>query len=354
MGCKGSKAGDEAVDHSQKQVPQSWGELQERDPGAVNAANASAEEEEMAQDRGDVKMDSTLIRNLLSMMGANKEQMTFFEVWAKHVHDMAVEEVEGQGMQNIFISTDLRYLEARVTGRSSLMRGLLKNFVDKVKDMPKNSIDELNMVLSSLQESMQGTPMLTVWCKFKHCRSDAPPPSVDCGYLINQDLQWAVIDVMMPSHEDQDALREYALGEKHVPVLYSSSILPIAPEKSLGFELLETAAANSRQILLTAFFFFKALGLMKPEDRIVRILNSCESEQLVVCAGIGPEGLVRLALSLIGPKNKQVAKELADELAFTYRERDLIEICDMMGGEPDIIDYVGETKGYGIRLGFTV
>merc|ERR1719198_1706069 len=135
---------------------------------------------------------------------------------------------------------------------------------------------------------------------------------------------------MMPSHEDQDALRDYALTEKHVPVLYGSSILPLAPEKQIGFELHETASANTRQILLSAFFFFKALGLMKPEDRIVRVLNSCKSEHLVVCAGLGPDGLVRLSLSLVDPKNTQVAKELSEELGFGYREKEVCEICEMM------------------------
>merc|ERR1719506_1672972 len=132
---------------------------------------------------------------------------------------------------------------------------------------------------------------------------------------------------MLPSHEDEDALRNYALTEKHSPVLYGSSILPVAPEKQVGFLLEETTSHNSRQILLLAFFFFKALGLMKPEDRVVRILNSCRCERLVVCAGLGPEGLVRLALSLIAPKNsQQVSKDLADELAVQYRDRDMEEI----------------------------
>jgi len=352
MGCKGSKQTDEAVNHAQQEnkVADSWGELEERAQGEQQ--EELAQQEAGGGSRASLKMDSTVVNQILAMMGANNEQTNFFDVWAKYVHDPAVASAEPLG-QHLFISTDLRFLEVRVAGESGFIQGLLRTFADKVQGMPTKLVDELDMVLGTLQANMEVTPLLTVWCKIKHCRSDAPPPSVDCGYLLNQDMQWAVLDVMMPSHEDEDALRDYAQGEKHVPVLYGSSILPIAPEKQIGFELHETAAANSRQILLTAFFFFKALGLMKPEDRIVRILNTCQSDQLVVCAGIGPEGLVRLALSLIEPRNKSVAKELADELAFLYREKEITEIIGLMRGDADIIDYVGETKGYGIRMGFT-
>lgn len=349
MGCKGSKASsaDEAAEHANKEVAQSWDELEK----APDHHHAHVEEAAYGSARGSTQFDAAVVSKLLTMMGASKEQMGFFDVWAKHVHDEAIAQAS-EGGQHLFISTDLRYLEVRVTAESQLVQRLLRTFVSKIRDLPSKSMDELDMVLDALQANMDDTPVVTVWCKFKHCRSDVPPPSVDCGYLINQDLQWAVIDVMMPSHEDQDALRNYALGEKHLPVLYGCSILPISPERMLGFELSETAAANSRQILLMAFFFFKALGLMKPEDRVVRILNSCRSEKLVVCAGLGPEGLVRLALTLIEPKNPDVARELADELAFQYREREIDEIYSMLGGAPNLIDYVGETKGYGIRLGF--
>jgi len=352
MGCKGSKLGkqskeDEAVEFYDRdgEAATSWEEQADRGEQRTDVG-----ERQSTQKRG-ILMDSSVISTILSMMGATTEQAAFFEVWAKHVHDPAI--AMEAGPSSIFLSVDLRYLEARVTGPSDAMERLLRTFVAKVRDLPDKSIKELGMLLSALQANMESTPLLTVWCKIKHCRSDMPPPSVDCGYLLNQDLQWAVIDVMMPSHEDQDALRDYCLGEKHVPVLYGSSILPVAPERQLGFELVETAALNSRQILLTAFFFFKALGLMKPEDRIVRIMNSCQSSQLVVVVGIGPGGLVRMCLSMVQPKDKKIAKELAEELSFQYREKDIDEIVKMLGGDPDIIDYVGETKGYGIRLGFT-
>lgn len=341
MGCKGSshaKAAEEAPSGGDKDTSSDY--VPRPPPGDVP---------EDGKRRGSLTMDSTVVGKILDMMGASNEQIAFFSVWDTHVHKKAVAVAKEQ---QLFISTDLRFLEVRVTASSASMQGYLRSFVDKVGDLPKNSIDELDMVLDTLQGDMEGPQLLTVWCKFKHCRSDAPPPSVDCGYILNQDLQWAVIDVMMPSHDDEDALRDYAVGEKHAPVLYGSSILPVAPEKQLGFALKETASQNSRQILLTAFFFYKALGLMKPEDRIVRILNTCQCESLVVCAGLGPQGLVRLALSLIHPKSTKVAKELAEELASQYREKDLMEIQELMRGEADIVDYVGETRGYGIRLGF--
>lgn len=357
MGCGGAKAAlaaDPAFD-AHAAVPATWAEVDKRAPTA-GADGVLFQPEEGVSKRASLSMDSACIEQILAMMGASREQLTFFDVWAKHVHNPALVNAVPNGKQ-ILISTDLRFLEVRVTAPSSHMRGLLRSFVDKVKDMPNGKMNELNMVLDTLQtckdvNAHDFTPLLTVWCKIKHCRSDAPPPSVDCGYLINQDLQWAVIDCMMPSHEDQDALREYALSEKHEPLMYGSSILPVEPEKMLGFELHETAAQNSRQILLTAFFFFKTLGLMKPEDSIVRILNTCQCGKLVVTVSIGPEGLVRLALSMIDPKRMEVGKELADELAFQYREKDLKEIYALLQGEPDNIDYVGETKGYGIRLSF--
>lgn len=357
MGCKGSKASEDAVELDRTKAPASWSELDQK------VAVEEEEPQENPRKRGSLQIDSVLVGRILEIMGANNDQKSFFQVWAKHVLDPAlpnaVSNKESAGQQ-LFVSTDMRFLEVRVTSDSTTMRELIGNFVSKIKDLPTKSLNELNMVLDTLQDSklmQDGTRLLTAWCKIKHCRADAPPPSVDCGYIINHSsLPWAQVDVLMPSHDDQDALRDYALAEKHVPSLYGSSILPIAPEKQIGFELHETAAANSRQILLTAFFFFKALGLMKPEDRIVRILNTCQSEQLVVCACIGPEGLVRLALTLIDPltRNKEVAKELAEELAFLYREKDIAQIYQMMNGEPDVIDYVGETKGYGIRLGFFV
>jgi len=350
MGCRGSKEAAAEATAAKESAEES---LPLPDAAAEGADDGFAASDARDGRRQGFKMDSTVVGKVLDLMGASNEQIAFFSVWATHVHDPAIGVAEVNGQQ-LYVSTDMRFLEVRVTGLSALMKNFLRNFVDRVRELPKKSIDELEMLLTALQDdaNMVGSKTLTVWCKFKHCRSDAPPPSVDCGYILNQDLQWAVIDVMMPSHEDEDALREYALGERHTPVLYGSSILPVAPEKQLGFNLQESATQNARQILLTAFFFFKALGLMKPEDRIVRLLNSCHCERLVVCAGLGPEGLVRLSLSLIDPKNRQVAKDLADELACQYREKDIVEIQELMGGEPDIVDYVGETRGYGIRLGF--
>jgi hypothetical protein len=357
MGCSKSKEGQAlaAEQQGQKSVPESWKELDNR--VAARTEDSSNLRADGSSNRGDLMMKSALIDSILKMMGASKEQLTFWEVWSRLVHDEAVSHAaeEGiQGGQQLYISADLRFLEVRVTGNTYTIKELLKKFAERIRDMPQRSIAELEMIIENLQERMlPDDKRVTAWAKFKHIRSEAPPPSIDCGYLINQDLQWAVIDVMMPSHEDQDALREYALNEKHLPVLYGSSILPIAPEKQIGFELQESAAQNSRQILLTAFFFFKALGLMKPEDRIVKILNSCQCGKLAVTAAIGPEGLVRLALSLIQPRS-QVAKELAEELAFAYRTKEIEQICTMLNGEPDVLEYVGEMRGYVVRLGFVV
>merc|ERR1712085_212589 len=61
--------------------------------------------------RGSLNMDSTVVGKILDMMGASNEQIAFLSVWATHVHDPAIAiAIE----QQLFVSTDMRFLEVRV------------------------------------------------------------------------------------------------------------------------------------------------------------------------------------------------------------------------------------------------
>jgi hypothetical protein len=364
MGCRHTtQAGKDAGGRPDKE---SWEELENEVDVPAHAHPSSGYGRNPTSKEGPrsiASIEASQLREVLEKFGSNKVQLAFFDEYAKSIYSKAVVNADRFGQCYIF-STDARFLEVRITAATTFMVNLLTEFAESM-GMPVTMLDEMKMVLEVAQatENLQDDPTMTIWCRFKNMRSESPPPSIDFGFFINQELYWNIIDVMMHPTADQDLLLAHATSESYNPILYGSSVVPTEPEKHLAFELHESATQNHRQILISAFFFFKSFGLMKPEDRVVRILNSCGCKQLVVTTGFGPKGLVRVVLSLCSltaplktraDNPSVVAKELAKEIGFQYREDMFNNVMELLGGEPDIVEYVAETSGYSIRLGFTI
>jgi len=93
------------------------------------------------------------------------------------------------------------------------------------------------------------------------------------------------------------------------------------------------------------------MGFERPRDSIVRLLSFCQPERCNVSAAMGPKGLTRLILRLHSPSTP-VAKELAQNLGFTYLTRQLERVQESLGFEANVVEYVAEARGYTVAVGF--
>lgn len=338
------------------------------------------------------EVNSDTIKELLKAMRANDEQMEFWDVWAKYMHDRVLGDVEGV-FHRVFVHLDMRWLEIHLIAEKDLLVSLLRRFLQSIgcwqqeerkaredEQTPeqrsvswKRMFDDMTMVLDGIERlEKQGKSLkIKVWCRFKHMRSNNPRPGIDFGFLVRQEnLQWSFLDVLLHPTEDSEVLRSFCCEhgrearEAYHPQWYGSTLVPTNPERLLGFEIKESVATNYKQIILQAFFFFKAMGLMKPEDAVVKTLQKAGSSRIHIDASFGPNGLVRISLSIFNLLERSfnrdesvtpqsTIKELATQLDLGYNEQEIHKIQDLLGGQPDIIDYVAETNGYGLRMGYT-
>jgi len=340
------------------------------------------------------EVDSSAVKELLKVMRANDDQKEFWEVWAKYIHDKALADEELDVFQRIHVSLDLRWLEIHTIAEKNSMVKLLRQFLENIGCLQKEQrtegeqapqkqaegaptswkrmFDDMTMVLDHLDQAKAGKELkIKVWCRFKNMRMNNPRPGIDFGFLVRQEsFQWSFLDVLLHPTEDQEILRNFCsehgreAREGYCPQWYGSTLLPTNPERQLAFEIKETVATNYKQIILQAFFFFKAMGLMKPEDAIVRTLQKAGSSRIHVDACFGPNGLTRISLSVFNLLERSfnreenvtptvIIDELVKELDLQYSQPDISKIEQILGGKPDIIEYIGETNGYGLRLGFT-
>jgi len=288
-------------------------------------------------------VSSARLHAILQLLEPSSQQLKFFQVWTAIIYDEVLPLCEPQG-QLTLIATDLTYMEIRLLAVTDKMMEAMRNFMVTCK-IPTRQFEAVEKVVEELEPQR-----LTLWCKLKNLGKNKP--TVDTGISIQRSLDWAIVDVLMPAVEDQDALRKYALKQRYVPVMYGSSVLPIEPEKHLAFEVTtEETHVSQKQLFVASFLFFKSLGFTKPEDKVDRLLGSCANGRFLITVLMGPKGLTRVSMSVIEPK-KEVAAELAFTLGSKYREEVVNEIKTLLDGEADILDYVADSRGYTVSLGF--
>jgi hypothetical protein len=340
-------------------------------------------------------LNSNMVNELLKVLRANDEQKEFWQVWAKYIHDKATDDNPGQ-FQRVIVNVNLRWMQIELSASKPYVVDLLRSFLERLgclgktgegtvpgKDAEagsrsaswKRSFDEMTMVLDQLEAEAKVKDKkdleVKVWCRFKHMRLNHPRPGIDFGFMVRQsNFQWSLLDVLLHPSEDQEVLRSFCAEhareakEGYCPQWYGSTLLPDNPERQLCFEIKETVATNYKQIILQAFFFFKAMGLMKPEDAIVKALQRAGASSIAVDVHQGPQGLVRINLSLFNMLDRSfnraedvtpmmIIEELVKDLDVQYSKPEITQIQEILGGMPDIIDYVAETTGYSLRMGFT-
>jgi hypothetical protein len=302
-------------------------------------------------------------------------------------------------MQRVIVNINMRWLQVELWASNTYIVDIMRSFLEKLgclrktggpvpeKDEDatsttsrsaswKRMYDEMIMVLGQLEMETAAKDRkdmeVKVWCRFKHMRMNNPRPGIDFGFLVRQNsFQWSLLDVLLHPSEDQEVLRSFCAEhareakEGYCPQWYGSTLLPENPERQLCFEIKETVSTNYKQIILQAFFFFKAMGLMKPEDTIVKALQKAGASHIAVDVCQGPQGLVRISLSLFNMLDRSfnrgeevtpmtIIEELVKDIDIQqYPKQEIEQIQEILGGMPDIIDYVAETTGYGLRMGFT-
>jgi len=287
-------------------------------------------------------LSSDNILKLLGEVGASSDQIIFFQGWAKTVLNEALNEASA-GHQRIVVATDCSYIEMRVTASQQIMLELARKFAEACSCFDSKLFKELEVAQQTLQAAT-----VTHWCRLKHVGTKSA--AADAGISLNETLEWTTADMLMPPVHDSDTVREYGTHESLKPSSFSSSFFPVEPERALIFQL---GIKTPKKSLLTGIFFFKALGFVKPDESVLRVLTSCQSSSCSVSVSMGPRGLTRVVLSLHDIL-KPIAPELARTLDFGYKANAMEAIATLLGRQPQFLDYVAETRGYTVAVGFTL
>lgn len=307
---------------------------------ASSASLASAPPAPSRGPMGNANITCDGVATVLKNMGAAKEQMMFFESWAELIGKKALMISGNKAVLQVMTNMDA--LEFRIRAEASAMIQLAADFIAQC-GVPPGQLEEMQMAQKEVNAQE-----VTLWCKCKHITGSAA--SIDAGYVLNGPLDWMLSDVLMPSTDDHDALRDYAVQEHVKPVNFGSSFFPSEPEKRLSFEM---ADENTRKSIISAFFFFKSLGFAKPEDIVVKLLSKSQPVGFMINVSMGPRGLTGLRVTLNQPV-RMIAKDLADAVLFRYDENAVSQLVDAMGGAPiDVVGYAAESSGYVVTVGFS-
>jgi len=288
------------------------------------------------------------VLKMLERMGATEEQMSFFQAWAEIVGNKAL--ALPDSTNTVSVTTDIHLLEFRITASpADAMLNLGRDFVQQC-GVSGVQLEEMDMAQAELKADK-----VTLWAKLKHMgpSSTGHAPAIDAGYELNKSMDWVVADMLMPSVDDQDALRDYAVQENVRPGNFGCSFFPTDPEKRLTFEMgTGDLYSNTKKSLLSAFFFFKSLGFAKPDDNVVRLLSSSQPQKFVISVSMGPRGLTRLAVTLSQPA-KMIARGLAEAVSFKFDEAGVDALLEIVGAPIDSVDYAADAEGYLVAVSFS-
>mmetsp|Transcript_19338 Transcript_19338/g.41108 ORF Transcript_19338/g.41108 Transcript_19338/m.41108 type:complete len:357 (-) Transcript_19338:92-1162(-) len=354
MGCSSSAAAKDAADA----LPASPRADGEADPAAdgddtqMGGGAGSKDAEKPKQmprsprNRGMTAITADAARSVVEACKASPEQAQFFETWLNFIFEQAMPKVEPGGRM-LLVSTDMQYLELRISGNARLMLRLASRFVEACGVPDTRLVSRLQEMVSELQ-----VPAVGLWCRLK--RMGSTSPAVDAGFLLESELDWMVADLLMPPAEDQEILRDYAVREQHKPCAYGSSLLPVEPESMLVLDMGGGAPGRPpERALLSGLLVFKCLGFSRPEDAVVRTLSSSRPVGCSVAAALGPKGLTRLSLRLAEPQGKEwVPQDLANCMELRYESDTIEAVRKAVGGEATILDYAADARGYLVVLGW--
>merc|ERR1711862_1038698 len=119
------------------------------------------------------------------------------------------------------------------------------------------------------------------------------------------------------------------------PSMFGCSLLPKEPERCLSFHITKM---DSKKALLSALFYFKAMGFAKPVDEVVDTLSSCQATNFTVDVYMGPKGLTKIAVRLSDCTWK-AAERLADILRFDFRGDLIDDLNQKIGKDCNVISY---------------
>mmetsp|Transcript_30389 Transcript_30389/g.69960 ORF Transcript_30389/g.69960 Transcript_30389/m.69960 type:complete len:439 (+) Transcript_30389:95-1411(+) len=282
------------------------------------------------------------IRSLLVEAGTSQELLTFWTEWDVRV----VQKALGSCRQlAVLLSSDTKSVEVQMTGGAGHYMSLIRQFVNDT-GIPSQPLEEIEMFEGELEPGL-----VTLWCRFRHLGGTERQPSIDAGVtLLTEKMPWQVADLLMHDIGEQDTLREFAMEELDSllePSWYSASIFPLEPEKGLHFDLAEDA-----RTIASSFMVFKVMGFNKPHDATVKLLSTCLAQKKSFAVFMGPSGLTRIVLRL-EDMSKFTAYELTESVHGRYHEALIEQVGTWFGMEqPNVIDFVADSRGYSIGVGF--
>jgi len=281
------------------------------------------------------------MRSLLVEAGASPEVLQFWTEWDTRLLRQAASSCR---QMTVLLSSDTKFIEIQVTGLTSPYLSYLRQFIYDTGS-PEQCLKEV----SRIQEEVEAQ-LATLWCRFRHMGGTERKPSVDAGITLHTEaMRWQTADLLMPDIGDEDTLREFAMEDQDTilePTGFSCSIFPVEPERGLLFDMPE----DTRSIL-PSFLVFKAMGFAKPQDAAVKILSTCLPRRKAFAAYMGPGGLTRIVLRL-ADLSKFLAYELAEALHSRYHSELIDQTSIWLGIEPNVIEYIADSRGYSAGVGF--
>jgi len=278
----------------------------------------------------------------LKVQGASLEQMQFFETYLLYVFDEAVHVTPKDGIM-LQVSTDFYNVTFGIKASRELMLRLANRFLEACK------VPDLRLYGRFVQVH-QETQGAEAWlfCYIK--RISGTHPALDFGYTLETQCDWLLLELLLPRSADQETLRNIAMGERRAPTSYGCSLMPVEPESSLSFNVVDQSFKSS---VLTSLFIFKAMGLTKPEDMLLKALTSVKGKKVSLHAHLGPKGLTKLASRIWEPLGDSFVEEVATAARTELNAESLSALNAELGvAGPAWIDFLAESRGYSVSVGY--
>lgn len=282
----------------------------------------------------------------LQVQKATDEQMQFFEAYLKIVFDEAVHVAPADGIL-LDVSTDFHNVTLGVKASRELMLRLANRFLETCH------VPDARMY-SRLVQTFEETQGTEVWLLCHIKRIGGQHPGVDFAYVLECHLDWLVLELLLPRSNDQEAFKNKAMGDRYPVFSYGSSLLPIEPESRMSVEIHDI---NFKASILSALFFFKHMGLAKPEDMLLKAFTSVKGRKVRVVTHLGSKGLTKMSSRIVEPAGDAIGWAFVEEVCAAARHEcnseTLFAVQREIGVEKPLwIDFVAESRGYTVSVGY--
>jgi len=77
-----------------------------------------------------------------------------------------------------------------------------------------------------------------------------------------------------------------------------------------------------------------------------------KTQKVVLGVAMGSKGITRMTVTIDHATIPRMAEDITKQLQFTFEEERLGKVKRLVEGQPDLMSFVGDSRGYSISIGF--